>query len=447
MSINLKILSTTEQLAEITVDKDDVLKSFQDVLKLFQKDSDLKGFRKGKVPLNVIESRYSKEILEELKTRLISFYIRKASVENKINVVRTSNLEHEDVKKDSAFKFKVNLEIIPDIKLKPYKEISVVKEIQKVTKKDIDEAMKNVLNNFAQNEEVESNRKIKKKDFVDIDFTGSIDGKEIEKLNRKNAVVEIGNESLIPEIEKEILSLKKGEESSFEVLYPKDFPITEAAEKNVQCTLKVNKILKKVVPKVDEAFLEKIGFKTLEDLEKRISDDLSGSFEQQAQGSLRKNMFDKLIDDNEFDFPNSFVDDEKNRLEADYKSKMAQQGVTVDELDEKTKDVINDSAFRNVKIALIFAEISKIENISVEDKEVGDYLAAFASSQNVPVDKVLKYYKDNNLMDDVRVKLTDEKVIQFLISNAKIKEVSKKKDDSNKKDSKESKASTNKKKT
>ena len=447
MSINLKILSTTEQLAEITVDKDDVLKSFQDVLKLFQKDSDLKGFRKGKVPLNVIESRYSKEILEELKTRLISFYIRKASVENKINVVRTSNLEHEDLKKDSAFKFKVNLEIIPDIKLKPYKEISVVKEIQKVTKKDIDEAMKNVLNNFAQNEEVESNRKIKKKDFVDIDFTGSIDGKEIEKLNRKNAVVEIGNESLIPEIEKEILSLKKGEESSFEVLYPKDFPITEAAEKNVQCTLKVNKILKKVVPKVDEAFLEKIGFKTLEDLEKRISDDLSGSFEQQAQGSLRKNMFDKLIDDNEFDFPNSFVDDEKNRLEADYKSKMAQQGVTVDELDEKTTDVINDSAFRNVKIALIFAEISKIENISVTDKEVGDYLAAFASSQNVPVDKVLKYYKDNNLMDDVRVKLTDEKVIQFLISNAKVKEVSKKKDDSNKKDSKESKASNNKKKT
>jgi trigger factor len=447
MSINLKILSTTEQLAEITVDKDDVLKSFQDVLKLFQKDSDLKGFRKGKVPLNVIESRYSKEILEELKTRLISFYIRKVSVENKINVVRTSNLEHEDLKKDSAFKFKVNLEIIPDIKLKPYKEISVVKEIQKVTKKDIDEAMKNVLNNFAQNEEVESNRKIKKKDFVDIDFTGSIDGKEIEKLNRKNAVVEIGNESLIPEIEKEILILKKGEESSFEVLYPKDFPITEAAEKNVQCTLKVNKILKKVVPKVDEAFLEKIGFKTVEDLEKRISDDLSGSFEQQAQGSLRKNMFDKLIDDNEFDFPNSFVDDEKNRLEADYKSKMAQQGVTVDELDEKTTDVINDSAFRNVKIALIFAEISKIENISVEDKEVGDYLAAFASSQNVPVDKVLKYYKDNNLMDDVRVKLTDEKVIQFLISNAKIKEVSKEKDDSNEKDSKESKASTNKKKT
>ena len=416
MSINLKVLSTTEQLAEIIVDKNDVSKSFQDVLKLFQKDSDLKGFRKGKVPLNVIESRYSKEILEELKTRLISFYIRKASVDNKINVVRTSNLEHDEIKKDSDFTFKVNLEIIPEIKLKPYKEISVDKEVQKVTKKDIDEAMKNVLNNFAQNEEVESKRKIKKKDFVDIDFTGSFNGKKIEKLNRKNAIVEIGNETLIPEIEKEILNLKKGEESSFEVLYPKDFPIAEAAAKNVQCKLKVNKILNKVVPKVDDAFLEKIGFKTEEDLKKRISDDLTGSFEQQAQSSLRKNLFDKLIEDNEFDFPNSFVDDEKKRLEADYKSKMAQQGVTVDQLDKKTTDVINDSAFRNVKIALIFAEISKIENISIEDKEIGDYLAAFASSQNVPIDKVLKYYKDNNLMDDVRVKLTDEKVIQFFYS-------------------------------
>jgi trigger factor len=126
---------------------------------------------------------------------------------------------------------------------------------------------------------------------------------------------------------------------------------------------------------------------------------------------------------------------------------MAQQGVTVDELDKKTTDVINDSAFRNVKIALIFAEISKIENISIEDKEVGDYLAAFASSQNVPIDKVLKYYKDNNLMDDVRVKLTDEKVIQFLISSAKIKEVSKKSDDSDKKDSKKPKATIVKDKT
>ena len=96
---------------------------------------------------------------------------------------------------------------------------------------------------------------------------------------------------------------------------------------------------------------------------------------------------------------------------------------------------------------MIFAEISKIENISIEDKEVGDYLAAFASSQNVPVDKVLKYYKDNNLMDDVRVKLTDEKVIQFLISSAKIKEVSKKSDDSDKEDSKKPKASKVKKKT
>ena len=105
-----------------------------------------------------------------------------------------------------------------------------------------------------------------------------------------------------------------------------------------------------------------------------------------------------------------------------------QQGVKVDNLDEKSIKVIDDSAFRNVKIALIFAEISKLENIKVEDKEVGDYLAAFAASQNAPIDKVLKYYKDNNLMDDVRVKLTDEKVIQFLISNAQVKEIKAKND-------------------
>ena len=171
-----------------------------------------------------------------------------------------------------------------------------------------------------------------------------------------------------------------------------------------------------------------MGFKTEDDFNKRISDDLTASLEQKSQSTLRKNLFDKLIDDNEFDFPQSFVIDEKSRLEQDYKNKMMQQGVKADNLDEKSIKVIDDSAFRNVKIALIFAEISKLENIKVEDKEVGDYLAAFAASQNAPIDKVLKYYKDNNLMDDVRVKLTDEKVIQFLISNAQVKEIKAKND-------------------
>ena len=187
--------------------------------------------------------------------------------------------------------------------------------------------------------------------------------------------------------------------------------------------LKINKILKKVIPKIDQNFLEKIGFKNEDDFDKRISEDLNASLEQKSQSSLRKNLFDKLIDQNEFDFPKSFVDDEKIRLMQDYKNKMAQQGIKIEDLDDKTLKVIDDSAFRNVKIALIFAEISKLENIFAEDKEVGEYLAAFASSQKVPVDKVLKYYKDNNLLNDVKVKLTDEKVIQFLMSKAKINEV------------------------
>ena len=302
------------------------------------------------------------------------------------------------------------------------------KEVYSLKNKDIDEAKSNVLNNFASTEEVLRRKKPKKGDFVDINFSGYIDDKEIEKLKRQNAIVEIGNGSLFLKLKMRLLGTEKNSEVQFDVTYPKDFPIEEAASKKVRCLLKVNKILKKVIPEVNEEFLEKIGFKTEDDFNKRISDDLTASLEQKSQSTLRKNLFDKLIDDNEFDFPQSFVIDEKSRLEQDYKNKMMQQGVKVDNLDEKSIKVIDDSAFRNVKIALIFAEISKLENIKVEDKEVGDYLAAFAASQNAPIDKVLKYYKDNNLMDDVRVKLTDEKVIQFLISNAQVKEIKAKND-------------------
>ena len=102
---------------------------------------------------------------------------------------------------------------------------------------------------------------------------------------------------------------------------------------------------------------------------------------------------------------------------------MNEKGIKMNEVDEKTKELIKESALRNVKLALIFAEISKLENIVVGEEELEQVIASIAKSQNTQVSKIKKYYKDNNLMDDVRVKLTDEKVIRFLVSEAKIKEV------------------------
>ena len=437
MSFNIEEISNTEKLAKVVIEKNLVKANHDSVVKLFQKDADIKGFRKGKVPLNVVESLYSKQINEELKSRLINISVRDLSTEKKFNIVRTSNLEVQELNKESDFEFKINIEIIPEFKLKEYKKIKVKKEVFKLDKKDFNSAKENVLNNFAKTEEVSKRKKVKKGDYVEISFSGFLNDKEIEKLKRDNAIVQTGNDSLIPDIEKEILKLEKGEESNFNVEYPKDFPIEEAASKIINCKLKIIKILKKVVPKIDKDFLQKIGIASEEDLDKRINDDLNASLEQKSISSLRKNLFDKLIDDNDFDFPQSFVEDEKIRLEQDYKNKMNQQGIKVEDLDEKTQSVIADSAFRNVKIALIFAEISKLEKIFVENNEVEDYLKAFAVSQNTPPEKVIKYYKENNLLEDVRVKLTDEKVINFLIENADVKEV--KADSKEKKEKKEKK--------
>ena len=131
--------------------------------------------------------------------------------------------------------------------------------------------------------------------------------------------------------------------------------------------------------------------------------------------------------DNDFDFPNSFIEAEEARLSNEYMSRMSQQGIKVDEVDNKTKSVISESANRNVKLALIFAEIAKVENISVADEEIENVLNSMAQAQKVSINKIKKYYEENNLLDDVRAKLTDEKVIQLLISKATIKEVKPKK--------------------
>ena len=236
-------------------------------------------------------------------------------------------------------------------------------------------------------------------------------------------MIELGNDSLIPDIEIKIKSMTLNEEKIFDVTYPKDFPIAEAAGKVVSCKVLINKIYKKVIPKLDDDFMAKLGIESKEKLEERVASDLERSSNEKSEASLRRNIGDKLINDNQFEFPLSFLSDEEKRLESEYLGRMNEKGIKMNEVDEKTKELIKESALRNVKLALIFAEISKVENIVVGEEEVEQVISSIAKSQNTQVSKVKKYYKDNNLMDDVKVKLTDEKVIRFLVSEAKIKEV------------------------
>ncbi len=423
MGFEINDLSKTEKKAKIIVSKSEVNDNFSDVVKLFQKDAEIKGFRKGKVPSNVVESMYSNEINEELRTRLINLNLRKLASEQKLNIVRTKDLESDEIRKDQDFSFSLTVEFIPEIKLSKYDSVEVKKEIFSVKKKDIDDAIKNLLENFATNEEIKNRKKVKDLDILEINFSGKFGDQLIKELSRDNAVISLGNKSLIPEIEKELLKMNQEEEKTFDVNYPVDFPIQSAAGKRIECNIKVNKILKRVVPKLDKEFLKRIGFESKKQLEERVKEDLTKSFDSKSESSLRKNLGDLLVSKNKLEFPDFFVKNEEERLTNEYINRMKEQGMNLDKVDAKTSELISESAKRNINLALIFAEIAKLEKISVSDEEIEEVFNSMASTQNVPIEKIKKYYQENNLVDDIRAKLADEKVIKFLISKAKIKEI------------------------
>ena len=423
MGFEINDLSKTEKKAKIIVSKSDVNDNFVDVVKLFQKDAEIKGFRKGKVPSNVVESMYSNEINKELSTRLINLNLRKLASEQKLNIVRTKDLESDEIRKDQDFSFSLTVEFIPEIKLSKYDSVEVKKEIFSVKKKDIDDAIKNLLENFATNEEIKNRKKVKDLDILEINFSGKFGDQLIKELSRDNAVISLGNKSLIPEIEKELLKMNQEEEKTFDVNYPVDFPIQSAAGKRIECNIKVNKILKRVVPKLDKEFLKRIGFESKKQLEERVKEDLTKSFDSKSESSLRKNLGDLLVSKNKLEFPDFFVKNEEERLTNEYINRMKEQGMNLDKVDAKTSELISESAKRNINLALIFAEIAKLEKISVSDEEIEEVFNSMASTQNVPIEKIKKYYQENNLVDDIRAKLADEKVIKFLISKAKIKEI------------------------
>ena len=218
MSFKIEEISSTEKKALFDIEKDEVAKTYLSVVKLFQKDADLKGFRKGKVPLKVVESIYTEQIDEEIKTRIINNNLRVLAIEEKINIVKTSNLEFKDFNKDKKFQFSFNFELIPEINLGTYKSLEVEKEVFSIEQKDIDKAIENLLINFASNEEVVKRKKIQKKDILSINFSGQVEGVIVKDLLRENAMIELGNDSLIPDIETKIKTMTLEEEKTFDFL-------------------------------------------------------------------------------------------------------------------------------------------------------------------------------------------------------------------------------------
>jgi trigger factor len=367
------------------------------------KTIEMKGFRKGHVPTNIVEEQYGKDVLVEyaLEKKLNNIY-QEVLTENKIEPIAQPSVEFTS--KDPV-EITFVIAVKPEIDLKPLDKIKLKKTEAKVTKKEVDEEIGHMLSKAAKFEEVD--RASKQGDRVSVDFEGfDKDGKSIPNTKSANHPIVIGDKMFIPGFEENLVGLKKDAEHEFEVTFPKDYHAKELADAKVTFKIKVNKIENKIEAQLDEETIEKISYKkqTKAEFEKEVKERLENKKESEAKKEVEEKLYDEFLKNLKFELSELVINDEMYILKQELAQNLQRQGLTLEQYEKMMSDKegksINETyktqAEERAKLKLIIDAIVTAKKLEITDADVDAKLKQEVDKAPEEIkEHVEKYYREN----------------------------------------------------
>ncbi|MBT3865450.1 trigger factor [Candidatus Peregrinibacteria bacterium] len=390
------------------LEKDDVEKHRKKAADDISKDLDIKGFRAGHIPLNVLEEHVDKKFINARAQELaVQMAYAEAVTTEKLHVVAAPKIKFisDTTKLEDGMKFEAEVAILPEVKVKDYKSIKIPKEEPKVDKKEVEEVIADMKKYVTEWKDVE--REVKKGDRVEIDFEGfeakekkDAEAKAIPGTESKNHPVIVGEGSLVPGFEGNLEGMKKDEKKEFELTFPKEYHNKEFQGKKVLFKVELKRIEEGKVQDLNEDFVEKVTGKKMpvEDFKKDIEKNIKARKEQQASADRENKYLEELIKKTELDVPEAMLDEEVHFMLEDIKHDLAQKGVTdFNQFLEQSKTSLEDlqkkyrpEAEKRIKIRLALTHLLEEEKIEVTDKEADEEikkLEAFGQKIDNPDEK------------------------------------------------------------
>lgn len=408
----------------ITVTQDEMEKALTSRLEEIAKKAKIQGFRPGKAPLTIIRQQYGAQAQHEVLDRVINDNVRKAMDEHKVRPATQPKVDLVESGEGKDLSFKLELEILPEIKASDFSKLSFEKNVADVTPKTIDEALARLAKSMRQPEAVEENRAAKEGDTVEIDFDGQVDGKSEPGMKAENHRLELGSHSLIDTFEEQVAGMKAGDKKDVKVTFPKDYHAKHLAGKKAVFAVALKKILAHKPFEMDDAFAKEIGFPSMEKLRERISDDIAGNYAQISRVVLKRELMDKLAETHNFDLPETMVENEFQGIWQQVQ-KDKEDGQLSPE-DAKKSDKALEAEYRGiaerrVRLGLLLADLAEKNKIEVSPVELRNAMIAEARRFPGQEQAVIDYYtKNHGAIERLRAPLLEEKVVDFILALAKI---------------------------
>jgi len=382
------------------------------------------GFRKGKVPFNMVEKMYGVAIFyEEAANELIPAAYAKAYEECGLDIVSQPEIDVVQIEKGKDFIFTAEVAVKPEVTLGEYKGLEVEKVSIRVTQKEIDARVQEEAEKNARTIVVE--RPVQDGDEVVLDFEGFVDGEAFEGGKGENYPLTIGSGSFIPGFEEQLIGVEAEKEVEVNVTFPEEYHAENLAGKAAVFKCTVHEIKAKELPEIDDEFAAEVSeFDTLEEYKADIKAKIKEEKTAEAKAKKEDQAVEKAIENATMEIPEAMINTQAQQIIDDFARRLQSQGLsmeqymqftgmTVDKLMEDAKP----QAKKRIETRLVLEAIAKAENIEISDEKVEEELAKMAASYGMEVDKLKSFMTDaekNQIKEDMAV----QEAVTFVAENA-----------------------------
>ena len=404
MSLQVENLEHNMAKLTITVSAEEVEKALQAAYLKQRSKISLPGFRKGKVPRQMIEKMYGPEVFyDEAANHMISEAYGKAYDECELEIASQPTIDVVQLEKGKDFIFTAEVAVKPEVKLGEYKGLKVDKVSTRVMQKEVDEEIEKERERNARTVEV-TDRAVQDKDIVTLDFEGFVDGVAFEGGKGENYPLTIGSGAFIPGFEEQLIGAEIDKETEVKVTFPEEYQAKELAGKEAVFKCTVHEIKAKELPELDDEFASEVSeeAETLEDYKAEVKAKIKERKENEGKEKKENQAVEQAVANAEIDLPAPMVDLQAKQMADDFARRIMQQGMSVEQYfqftglnEEKMMEELKPQAEKRIRTRLVLEAIVAAENIEVSDERLDEELQKMADSYQMEVESAGCSYSDH----------------------------------------------------
>ena len=425
MEYQVEDISPVKKRITVQTSAEEVNAALGAAVAIFKKDLKMDGFRQGKVPSSVVESKFRKEIADQATRDLLNVHFSQIFGELGIEPVTGIDMDGEaQLVRDEDMTYSFSFEYIPELDLPEYNGLKTTQKKVEINEEMVESALERIQRENSSLELVKDERKPQDGDVAIIDFVAYQDGEPLSNLQAKGFELPLGEGQALESFESIIKELSPGQTGQGDVTFPPDFLNQELAGSTVSMEVTLNVIKERILPEADDDLADKLGFNSIDEVREHIRKAFADRMEKMEKSAAQKRLLDQILASVEVPVPQSMVDSQVERMLESKRSSLEKQGKSLDSEggEQAVRDTLLPEAEEMVKSHVVLLAIAKREGLTVSNDEVEMHLYRLAINSGQDPQELKKYYEQNNLMFALRDSLLADKAMDRIYENAVIEE-------------------------